>query len=185
MSVEVFVDTNLLYYANTESPDPRHARARDLVESLWSEPGKAAISVQVLQELHVNLIRKGGLDPSASWRRVSDYLAWKVVDNDRLLLSSAVEVQTRWKLSFFATEYDEARAWRGFGRERAAISPAKPPARPFRRSASKKAGSFTVRDKSRSRHLRIVTTEPRMSLFTLTSHAYYLAERRNVYLSGT
>lgn len=100
MSVEVFVDTNLLYYANTESPDPRHARARQLIEPLWSGPGKAAISVQVLQELHVNLIRKGGLDPAASWRRVSDYLAWKVIDNDRLLLAAAFDVQTRWKLSY-------------------------------------------------------------------------------------
>lgn len=100
MSVEVFVDTNLLYYANTDSPDPRHARARQLIEPLWSEPGRAAISVQVLQELHVNLIRKGGLDPAASWRRVSDYLAWKVIDNDRLLLAAAFDVQTRWKLSY-------------------------------------------------------------------------------------
>lgn len=100
MSVEVFVDTNLLYYANTDSPDPRHARARQLVEPLWSEPGKAAIGVQVLQELHVNLIRKGGLDPATSWRRVSDYLAWKVIDNDRLLLAAAFDVQTRWKLSY-------------------------------------------------------------------------------------
>jgi len=101
MSAEVFVDTNLLYYASTDSPDPRHACARELVESLWSEPGKAAISVQVLQELHVNLVRKGGLDPSVSWRRVSDYLAWKVIDNDRSLLSSAFDVQTRWRLSYW------------------------------------------------------------------------------------
>lgn len=101
MSVEVFVDTNLLYYANTDSPDARHARARQLIEPLWSEPGRAAISVQVLQELHVNLMRKGGLDPAASWRRVSDYLAWKVIDNDRLLLAAAFDVQTRWKLSYW------------------------------------------------------------------------------------
>lgn len=101
MSVEVFVDTNLLYYANTDSPDPRHARARQLIEPLWSEPGRAAISVQVLQELHVNLMRKGGLDPAASWRRVSDYLAWKVIDNDRLLLAAAFDLQTRWKLSYW------------------------------------------------------------------------------------
>ena len=57
--------------------------------------------MQVLQELHVNLMRKGGLDPAASWRRVSDYLAWKVIDNDRLLLAAAFDVQTRWKLSYW------------------------------------------------------------------------------------
>ncbi len=101
MSVEVFVDTNLLYYSNTESPDPRHARARELVEPLWSAAGKAAVSVQVLQELHVNLIRKAGLDPSAACRRVSVYLAWKVVDNDRLLLKAAFDVQARWKLNYW------------------------------------------------------------------------------------
>ena len=67
---------------------------------MWSEPGNAAIGVQVLQELHVNLIRKGGLDPATSWRRVSDYLAWKVIDNDRLLLAAAFAVQPRWKLSY-------------------------------------------------------------------------------------
>ena len=48
-----------------------------------------------VRELHGNLIRKGGLDPAASWRRVSDYLAWKVIDNDRTLLTAAFDVQTR------------------------------------------------------------------------------------------
>ncbi len=66
MSVEVFVDTNLLFYANTQADDPRHERARELIGPLWSEPGKA-VSVQVLQELHVNLIRKGGF----RWRQRS------------------------------------------------------------------------------------------------------------------
>lgn len=101
MSAEVFVDTNLLYYANTESPDPRHERARELVRSLWSEPGKAAISIQVLQELHVNLIRKAGLDVVQAVERVSHYLAWRVIDNDRNLLKSAFDVQMRWQLSFW------------------------------------------------------------------------------------
>ncbi|MBN9428328.1 MAG: PIN domain-containing protein [Burkholderiales bacterium] len=101
MSVEVFVDTNLLYYANTDSPDPRHGQARKLIETLWNEPGKAAVSVQVLQELHVNLIRKSKLSPADSSRRVRDYLAWKVIDNDRSLLASAFDVQERWKLSYW------------------------------------------------------------------------------------
>lgn len=101
MSVEVFVDTNLLYYANTQADDPRHERARELIEPLWSEPGKAAVSVQVLQELHVNLIRKGGLSPARSAQRVGHYLAWKVIDNDRILLTAAFDVQARWQLSFW------------------------------------------------------------------------------------
>lgn len=101
MNAEVFVDTNILYYANTQSEDPRHARARECVRRLWAGPGRAAVSVQVLQELHVNLVRKAGLAPAQSAARVSHYLAWSVVDNDRLLLGAAFDVQQRWGLSFW------------------------------------------------------------------------------------
>ena len=101
MSVEVFVDTNVLYYANTDSNDPRHALARRQVERLWDTPGQAAASVQVLQELHVHLVRKAGLSPQQSAQRVSHYLVWRVIDNDRVLLTAAFEVQTRWQLSFW------------------------------------------------------------------------------------
>jgi predicted nucleic acid-binding protein len=101
MSAEVFVDTNLLYYANTEASDPRHARARELIAPLWDEPGKAAISVQVLQELHVNLVRKAGLAPAAAAQRVGHYFAWTVIDNDRTLLRAAFDIQDRWQLGFW------------------------------------------------------------------------------------
>lgn len=101
MSVEVFVDTNLLFYANTHADDPRHERARELIRPLWSEPDRAAVSVQVLQELHVNLVRKGGLGVAQSAERVNHYLAWKVIDNDRVLLAAAFDAQARWQLSFW------------------------------------------------------------------------------------
>ncbi|MBN8726476.1 MAG: PIN domain-containing protein [Xanthomonadales bacterium] len=101
MSAEVFVDSNVLYYANTESNDPRHTLARQQVERLWDTPGRAAVSVQVLQELHVNLVRKAGLSPQQSAQRVGHYLVWRVIDNDRVLLTAAFEVQTRWQLSFW------------------------------------------------------------------------------------
>lgn len=101
MSVEVFVDTNILFYANTESPDPRHGLARARVQALWDEPGRAAVSVQVLQELHVNLMRKAGLDAQESAARVAPYFAWHVVDNDRELLKQAFAVQLRWQASFW------------------------------------------------------------------------------------
>lgn len=101
MSVEVFVDTNVLYYAHTESPDPRHAFARTRLRTLWDQPGSAAISVQVLQELHVNLVRKAGLPAAQSADLVGQYLSWRVIDNDRALLKAAFEVQSRFQLSFW------------------------------------------------------------------------------------
>lgn len=101
MNAEVFVDTNILYYASTDSDDPRHAAARRCVAELWRVPGRAAVSVQVLQELHVNLMRKAHLAQQQSAQRVGDYLAWRLVDNDRALLLSAFEVQARWQLSYW------------------------------------------------------------------------------------
>lgn len=111
MNAEIFVDTNILFYAITDHPDPRHVLAREKVRWLWEEPGRAAISVQVLQELHVNLVRKAGMSDSESANRVQQYLAWRVVDNDRTLLSVSFEVQTTWKLSYWDSLIVAA-AWR-------------------------------------------------------------------------
>lgn len=100
MSAEVFVDTNLLFYAFTQTPDPRHALARECMLGLW-DTGRAAVSVQVLQELHVNLVRKAGFTPADSAARVQTLFAWKVVDSDRTLLKAAFDAQQRWQLSFW------------------------------------------------------------------------------------
>lgn len=101
MSAEVFVDTNILYYAHTDSHDPRHAHARECVKSLWDKPGHAAVSIQVLQELHVNLVRKANLSIQQSAQHAGDYFAWRLIDNDRALLTSAFDIQERWQLSFW------------------------------------------------------------------------------------
>jgi predicted nucleic acid-binding protein len=101
MNAEVFVDTNILYYALTDSRDRRHGLARRRVQELWDAPGRAAVSVQVLQELHVNLLRKADLTPAQSAQRVSHFMAWRVIDNDRALLAAAFEIQSRWRLSFW------------------------------------------------------------------------------------
>lgn len=101
MRAEIFVDTNILFYALTDGPDVRHGKARERVRFLWDQPGSGAVSVQVLQELHVNLLRKAGLSITASAERVSHYLAWTVIDNDRALLRAGFDAQARWGLSLW------------------------------------------------------------------------------------
>lgn len=101
MSVEVFVDTNILLYALTHSADPRHDVARRRIQSLWQRAGRAAISVQVLQELLVNLIHKADLTPAAAVRLTEPYFAWTVIDNDRSLLRDAWDLQIGQQLSFW------------------------------------------------------------------------------------
>ena len=59
MPVKLFFDTNILVYAYDMDAPSKRAIALNLVEEGWRDLGAAAVSVQVLQELHVNLVRKG------------------------------------------------------------------------------------------------------------------------------
>ena len=101
MSARVFVDTNILVYAHTRSTDPRHELARERIRDLWSKPDTAWVSVQVLQELHVNLIKKCGLPAPKSAQLVQTYFAWNVVESDVRLLQQSFDLQQRFPLSFW------------------------------------------------------------------------------------
>ncbi len=52
-----FVDTNLFVYAHDRTAGRKREAARTLVSDLW-ESREGCVSVQVLQELFVNLTRK-------------------------------------------------------------------------------------------------------------------------------
>ena len=58
------------------------------------------MSVQVLQELYVNLYRKGISIPEAR-TTVQDYAAWNVVENRFSLLEEGIDEMERWQLSFW------------------------------------------------------------------------------------
>lgn len=96
----VFVDTNILVYAHDRDAGEKHRIAREKIASLWKEPLPPSISIQVLQEFYVNLIRKDV--PTAEARQtVVDYLDWNVVDNDRALLLEGIHLRERWQVSFW------------------------------------------------------------------------------------
>ena len=100
MNVEVFIDTNILVYAHDRQAGEKHVRALALIESFWEKRETPSISIQVLQELHVNLTRKG-IDLPRSGEIVSRYLSWHVIDNTRHLFEQALACQQRWKISFW------------------------------------------------------------------------------------
>jgi predicted nucleic acid-binding protein len=102
MSDRVFVDTNILMYAHDRVAGAKHECARALVEQLWRERS-GVVSTQVLQELCVNLQRKTArpLDAKATRDIVTDYLTWHVVVNDGNSVLSALELQERYKISFW------------------------------------------------------------------------------------
>jgi predicted nucleic acid-binding protein len=100
MADSVFVDTNVLVYAHDVDAGRRHETARQLIQALWNQPVWPCISVQVLQELAVNLMRKGVSLQDA--RAIAhDYAAWGVVENTVPLLDAALDEMARWRLSFW------------------------------------------------------------------------------------
>ena len=96
----VFFDTNILFHALDRSAGEKNVVAAAWVRKAWGNELIPLISVQVLQELFVNLTRKL---PAAGEARgiVMDYLAWQVVENDRRLFVDALEVRERFQLSFW------------------------------------------------------------------------------------
>jgi predicted nucleic acid-binding protein len=102
MADKFFVDTNILIYAHDTSAGLKHARARQLIEKLW-DTGEGVLSTQVLQELCVNLRRKVARPPSIEdlRRLVQDYLSWEVVVNSPQSIIQALEIEARYRISYW------------------------------------------------------------------------------------
>ena len=100
MNATKFLDTNILLYAYDRDAPAKRAVALRLVEQGWTAPGDTAISVQVLQEMHVNLGKRGVAQTEAT-QIVRDFATWPVVDNTLDLLEAALDQQTRWKISLW------------------------------------------------------------------------------------
>ena len=102
MSGRYFVDTNLLLYAHSKDLGEKRRKARALIEGLWRDR-TGVVSTQVLQEFYVNACRKTEqpLRPSEAGRLVADYLTWEVVVNDGDSILQALEIERRYRLSFW------------------------------------------------------------------------------------
>lgn len=98
MRVARFLDTNVLLHAYDLNAPKKRAVALVYVRRAWENPGETAISVQVLQELHVNLTRRGASREEAA-AIVKDYAAWPVQENSLPVLLEALKEQARWKIS--------------------------------------------------------------------------------------
>lgn len=98
--MNVFIDTNVLVYLHDADAGIRHQKARELIETAKTNDPLPFISVQVLQELYVTLTRKQ-VPQDIAREVVEHYLLWNVIDNTAPILRSALEIQQRYKLSFW------------------------------------------------------------------------------------
>jgi predicted nucleic acid-binding protein len=100
MSVECFLDTNVLVYAvsSAEHEAGKSRRALELVET--SDFG---LSAQVLQEFFVTVTRKikKPLAPELAVALMDQYRVFPVVATDYPLIVSAVELSLRYGVSYW------------------------------------------------------------------------------------
>jgi len=102
MADKYFVDTNILIYAHDRSTGIKHERARQIIEGLWTT-GQGVLSTQVLQELCINLRRKIArpLPVEEIRQLLQDYLSWEIVINAPEAVIQALEIEVRYKTSFW------------------------------------------------------------------------------------
>lgn len=102
MSALVFVDTNVLLYAQDDSEPAKRPRAQEWLDHLWRER-LGRTSMQVLSECYVNLKRLAGaqLTTQEAWERATSCLAWKPLQSDEALLRRAREIEERYRLNWW------------------------------------------------------------------------------------
>jgi predicted nucleic acid-binding protein len=100
MAVEAFFDTNILLYGYDLDAGRKREVAMDLLEDAWRNPVGFAVSVQVLQEFHVNFVRGGNSGVEAT-ALISDFCRWHVVENTLQVFGLGLRLQERWQLSLW------------------------------------------------------------------------------------
>lgn len=100
MSVECFLDTNVLVYAvsSAEGDAPKSRKALDLVQRT-----EFGLSAQVLQEFYVTVTRKirRPLAPEQAVALLDEYRVFPTVPTDYPLIVAAVELSLRHGVSYW------------------------------------------------------------------------------------
>jgi predicted nucleic acid-binding protein len=100
MSGDRFLDTNILLYAYDLDALAKRSGAMAIVEEAWPQPARIALSVQVLQEFHVNFVRSGRQVAEATLI-VGDFSSWIVIENSLTLFQLGLWLQSRWQISLW------------------------------------------------------------------------------------
>lgn len=97
-----FCDTNILIYAHDSSAPDKREKALSLVARLWSS-GTGVVSLQVLQELYVNLTRKvrPPVEPLDARKIVAELGTWRVIEPETNDVIAAIGASIRWQISFW------------------------------------------------------------------------------------
>ena len=102
MSDKCFVDSNVLVYAHDNSAGWKQKVAQALLEQLWASD-TGVLSTQVLQEFCVTVRRKSARPLSANETKqiVGALLSWEIVVNTPVSVLRALEIESRYQISFW------------------------------------------------------------------------------------
>ena len=78
MSGKVFLDSNILVYAQDAGSADKQRRSRELIARL-AESGDGVISTQVMQEFFVSVTRKLGVQPLAAKAILKTFGVFEIV----------------------------------------------------------------------------------------------------------
>lgn len=100
MPGKIFLDANILVYAQDEASPQKQQRSRKLLAELIASSG-GVLSTQVLQEYYVAATRKLGVAPLAAKAVLKTFSAFEIVQITPALLQEAVDCSILNQLSFW------------------------------------------------------------------------------------
>ena len=99
---KVFTDTNIVVCAYDSAAGRKHQIAATAMKDLWHS-GLGLLSNQVLQEFFVTVTKKiaSPLETGLAKRIIKNISKWDVVINDVDSILEAIDIQERYKFSFW------------------------------------------------------------------------------------
>lgn len=100
MTGKVFLDSNILLYAQDAASPEKQRRSRDVIVQL-ADSGDGVISTQVMQEFFVAATRKLGISPLAAKAILKTFAVFEIVINGPALIHDAIDCSVLNAISFW------------------------------------------------------------------------------------
>ena len=100
MSGKVFLDSNILVYAQDAGSADKQRRSRELIARL-AESGDGVISTQVMQEFFVSVTRKLGVQPLAAKAILKTFGVFEIITAGPELIHEGIDCAVLNAISFW------------------------------------------------------------------------------------
>ncbi|MGZ5432309.1 MAG: PIN domain-containing protein [Thermoanaerobaculia bacterium] len=100
MPAKVFLDSNILVYAQDAGSPDKQKRSRDLIARL-AHSGDGVVSTQVMQEFFVSVTRKLGVSPLAAKAVLKTFTVFEIVNVGPELIHEAIDCAVLNAIAFW------------------------------------------------------------------------------------